>query len=453
MVLSGGGSASALSINEALSLTYQNNPSLNAARAQLRSYDENVPQALSGWRPTLYGSASIGHIHRKVNFNDLPRSTNLSQSYNDYTVAAQLTQTIFRGFQTVNSTRQAEAIVLAQREELKATEQSTLLNAVTAYMDVIRDTALVSLYRSDLRFQDENLRATKDRFAVGEGTRTDVAQSEAGRASSESSLNQALAQLNASRAFFVQVVGEDPKRLSANTNVASLLPKTVSSVVSVGQKEHPSIRAALHTVDAALFAVKSTEGQLLPELSLEGNLSYNKNTIPASASGNGGSETRTASVYGRLTVPIYQAGYVSSTVRQAKEDLGQTQILVDVARDEIRARAISAWGSLNSAIASISAAEVEVAAARLALEGVIEEQRVGQRTTLDVLDSQSDLVDARVTLVTAQRNKVVAAYTLLSSVGHLTYDQLNLTGPRYDASEHYNQVRDKWLGLRTPDGR
>ena len=433
--------ANALSIKEALAATYQNNPTLNASRAQLRATDEGVPQALSGWRPTIIGSGSYGYQWQEA--------TGTNRNRNEYSLSIQATQPLFRGFRTVNSTRQAESIVRAQREDLRFAEQTALFQAATAYMDVIRDTALVSLRRSDLKFQEEQVRASKDRFNVGEGTRTDVSQAESGRARAQSALNTSLANLNTSRAIFRQVIGIDPKNLSARTNITSLLPKTVSSAISIGQEEHPSIQSSQFMVDAAQFAVKTAEGVLLPSADVQGTLSYNDNNLP----GVQGKPTRTASIFGRITVPIYQSGSEYSVVRQAKEDLGRTEILVDVSRDSIRAQAISSWGQLNASIASITAAEAQVAAARLALEGVIEEQRVGQRTTLDVLDTQSDLVDARVTLVTAQRDRVVAAYAVLSSIGRLDYDNLGLTGARYDPTEHYRLVRDKWIGLRTPDGR
>ncbi|MGH0002819.1 TolC family outer membrane protein [Pseudovibrio ascidiaceicola] len=434
--------ANALSIKEALAATYQNNPTLNASRAQLRATDEGVPQALAGWRPSIIGSGDYGYQWQDSN------GTNRNRS--EATLSLQVTQPLFRGFRTVNSTRQAEAIVRAQREDLRTAEQTALFQAATAYMDVIRDTALVSLRRSDLKFQEEQVRASKDRFNVGEGTRTDVSQAESGRARAQSTLNTALANLNTSRAIFRQVIGIDPKNLSARTNVTSLLPKTVSSAISIGQEEHPAIQSSQFLVDAAQFAVKTAEGVLLPTADVQGTLSYNDNSLPGVS---GGGITKSASIFGRVTVPIYQNGSEYSVVRQSKEDLGRTEILVDVSRDSIRAQAISSWGQLNASIASITAAEAQVAAARLALEGVIEEQRVGQRTTLDVLDTQSDLVDARVTLVTAQRDRVVAAYAVLSSVGRLDYDNLALTGARYDPTEHYRLVRDKWIGLRTPDGR
>lgn len=435
--------AHALSMKEALSATYQNNPTLNSARAQLRATDESVPQALSGWRPTIVGSAGYGYQWQD--------HQGTYRDNSQYDLQLQVTQPLFRGFRTINSTRQAESVVRAQREDLRTAEQNALFQAATSYMDVIRDTALVSLRRSDLKFQDEQVRASKDRFNVGEGTRTDVSQAESGKARAQSALNFALANLNTSRANFRQVIGLDPKSLSARTNVNSLLPKNVGSAISVGQERHPAILSSLHMVDAAQFLVKVNEGALLPTANLQGTLSYNDTNLDLP--GVSSSAIKTASVFGRVSIPIYQSGTEYSQIRQAKEDLGRTQLLVDVNRDGIRAQTISAWGQLNAAIASITAAEAQVAAARLALEGVIEEQRVGQRTTLDVLDTQSDLVDARVTLVTAQRDRVVAAYAVLSAIGRLDYETLGLTGQRYDPTEHYRLVRDKWIGLRTPDGR
>ncbi|WP_068316039.1 TolC family outer membrane protein [Polycladidibacter hongkongensis] len=435
-------SASAITLTGALTATYQNNPTLNAARAQLRVVDERVPQALAGWRPTIAATLQAGMVNRSS-------QAFTNRGFRDASASLQLTQPLFRGFRTVNSTQQAEAVVRAQREDLRVTEQTVLLQASTSYMDVIRDTALVSLRRSDLKFQEEQVRAAKDRFNVGEGTRTDVSQAEAGRARAQSALNSQLAALNSSRAVFKQIIGLDPKNLSARSNVTRLLPKSANQAVTLGQEQHPSILASLHLVDAAVYAVKTAEGSLLPSADLQATVSTSDNTLP----GVGGGTTNTASVYGRVTIPIYSAGRTYSSIRQAKEDLGRTEVLVDVSRDSVRAGAISAWGRLNAAVASISAAESEVSAAKLALEGVIEEQRVGQRTTLDVLDSQSNLVNARVTLVTAQRDRVVAAYALLASVGSLDYENLGLTGERYDPTAHYHAVRDKWFGLRTPDGR
>ncbi len=435
--------ANAQSIDAALAQAYTVNPTLNAARAELRSIDESVPQALSGWRPQIFGQIDAGGQYTK-------RRPGGVESYgNTASISLSVQQALFRGFRTVNSTRQAEAIVRAQRESLRATEQSVLLDAATAYMDVIRDTAIVSLRRSNLNFLAEQVRAAKDRFEVGEGTRTDVSQAEARYADAQSQLNLALANVNSSRAVYRQIIGSDPRSLSARTTIYNSLPKSVEAAMRRGAEQHPSIRSALHLVDAAVFAVKTAEGELLPTVSLEGTVSrqWSPPSSPTVDS------VDSASIFGRVSIPLYQGGLVSSQVRQAKEDLGQTQVQVDVARDQIRASIVSAWGQYQAAVASISAAEAAVSANQLALEGVIEEQRVGQRTTLDVLNAQLELVNSRVDLVTAQRDRTVAAYALASATGQLTADALRLGVTLYDPTEHYDKVRNKWIGTRTPDGR
>ncbi|MAA98725.1 MAG: type I secretion protein TolC [Stappia sp.] len=430
------------SISEALAKAYQDNPTLNAARAELRSVDEQVPQALSGWRPQIFGSLDVGGVYSS--------SSPGQDSYNNTATAAlQVSQALFRGFRTVNSTRQAEAIVRAQRESLRSTEQSVMNNAATAYMDVISSTAIVSLRRSNLKFLAEQVRAAQDRFEVGEGTRTDVSQSRARYSEAQSALNLALANVNTARAVYRQVVGSDPKTLSAHTNIYSQLPKKLDPALKMGASAHPAILSAQHLVDAGSFAVKTVEGELLPTVTLEGNLARQWNP----PSSRGIDTVDSASVYGRVSIPIYQGGAVSSRVRQAKEDLGRARIQLDVARDQVRAAIVSAWGQYQAAVASITAAQDAVSANQLALEGVIEEQRVGQRTTLDVLNAQLELVNSRVNLITAERDRTVAAYALMSAIGSLTADKIGLAVARYDDKKHYKKVRNSWFGLTTPDGR
>lgn len=426
-------------IREALALAYTNNPTLNSARAQLRGVDENVPQALANWRPTVSATAEGGGTRN---------STNSIETYrNNASISLAVSQALFRGFRTINSTRQAESIVRAQRESLVATEQDVLLAAAQSYVDVIRDTALVSLQRSDLQFLQEQVRAARDRFEVGEGTRTDVSQADARRAEAEANLNTALANLNTSRAIYRQVVGLEANNLSADTTIDALVPKSIDESLRRSEDKQPLIRQSMHLVDAAIFNVKAIEGELLPTVTLNGNVSRSWN--PSSSV----SQSNAASVFGRVSIPIYQAGSVSSRVRQAKEELGQSRLQLDVARDQVRANVISSWGVYQSSGASIKAARAAVEAQQLALEGVIEEQRVGQRTTLDVLDAQRELVNQRVNLVTAQRNRIVGGYQLVSSIGSLESDSLNLRVTRYQPKQHYKAVRDQWFGLRTPDGR
>ncbi|WP_244274613.1 TolC family outer membrane protein [Labrenzia sp. OB1] len=450
LVLLGGVSASALtgaaystayaeSISDALALAYTNNPSLNAARAQLRSVDEGVPQALSGWRPTVSASGSAGRIASDVDGS--------SSYYNNSSISLSISQIVFNGFRTVNSTRQAESLVRAQRESLMATEQDTLLDAASAYVDVIRDTALVSLQRSDLKFLQEQVRAARDRFDVGEGTRTDVSQAEARAAEARASLNTALANLNTSRAVYRQVIGIEANRLSANTTISRYVPTSLEEALQASETRQPLIRQAQHQVDAAVFNIKTIEGDLMPQVTLDG--SFTRTWNPSSST----DLSDNAQIFGNVTIPLYQGGSVSSQIRQAKEDLGQTRLLLDVTRDQVRANVISAWGNYQAAEASIVAAQAAVEAQQLALEGVIEEQRVGQRTTLDVLDAQRELVSQQSNLVTAQRNRIIGGYQLVAAVGRLDAESLSLSVARYDPSKHYRAVRDQWYGWRTPDGR
>jgi outer membrane protein len=431
--------AEAETIRESLAIAYANNPTLNAARAQLRGVDENVPQALTGWRPVVSAGASAGRIRTGADrFVDYRNNASLSLT---------ISQTLFRGFRTINSTRQAEAVVRAQRESLSSTEQDTLLDAATAYVDVIQDTALVSLQRSDLAFLQEQVRAARDRFDVGEGTRTDVSQAEARAAEARASLNTALANLNTSRAIYRQVIGLEANNLSADATINRYVPKSLDQALQDGETHQPLIRQAQHQVDAAVFNIKAVEGELLPTVTLDGSVSRSwgsSSTVDISDN---------AEIFGNVSIPIYQGGGVSSRVRQAKEELGQTRLQLDVARDQVRANVISAWGNFQAAEASIIAAQAAVKAQKLALEGVIEEQRVGQRTTLDVLDAQRELVTQQSNLVTAQRNRIIGGYQLVASVGRLDAASLGLNVARYDPKQHYKAVRDQWFGLRTPDGR
>ena len=435
---------SAFTLRDALEAAYSNNPTLNAARAQVRVTDENVPIAKSAGRPQVFGDIS-GGLNRYFPSAGGPRYNN-TQSFG---ITAQ--QNIFRGYRTENSIKQAKSSIKAERENLRSTEQDVLLDAVTAFMNVIRDTAIVNLRRSDLEFLTQQVQAARDRFDVGEGTRTDVSQAEARRAAAQSELNLAMANVNASRAVFQQIIGVKPKGLVARDTINRTgLPKSMEAAVDSGLNGHPVILAAMYNVDAARYNAQVIEGELLPTVSIEGgvNRTYNHGNLTSTSA-----RIDSAQILGRVTIPIYQGGNVSSRVRQAKEQLGVAQLQGDVARDQVRAAAINAWGQYQAAEASIIAARAQVAASQIALNGVLEEQKVGQRTTLDVLDSQRELVNARVSLVGAERDRVVAAYALMSAAGRLTASSLGLSVRVYQPVEHYEKVKDKWFGLRTPDGR
>jgi len=437
-------------LDGSLILAYMNNPTLNSQRASARATDEGVPQALSGYRPRVSVNGSIGSQYwdttSKPSVN-LPvyihQSGNMTP--NNYGITA--TQTLYNGFQTSNRTRQAESQVQAAREFLRVTEQAVLLSAVTAYMNLLRDGAILDLQRRNVEVLQEQLRQTRDRFNVGEVTRTDVAQSESRLAAGRSQVLAAEATYKASVATYRQVIGVEPGKLAPGSPVDRFSPSNLPQSVGVATATHPAVTNAQYNVDAALLQVKVAEGALYPTLAVQGSvLQQNESTQNQL-------KTFNATVLAQLTVPIYQGGSEYSLIRQAKETLGQRRLDLETSRDQVRQNVVQSWGQLDAAKANIEATQAQVQAAEIALNGVREEARVGQRTTLDVLNAQQELVNARVALVSAQRDRVVASFTLLSAVGRLSPQVLGLRVPVYDANVHYQQVRDTWAGVRTPDGR
>jgi outer membrane protein len=436
----------------ALVQAYQNNPSLNAQRASLRATDENVPQALSGYRPKLSITANGGDNYTNelshTYTNNIP--TNFSPATTPFVsrgAAATATQTLYNGFQTANHVRQAESQVMGARETLRVTEQQVLLDAATAYMNLLRDQAILDLNRRNVEVLTEQLKQTRDRFHVGEVTRTDVAQSESRLAAGRSSLLGSMSNYVTSQANYRRVIGVAPGRLERGTPVDHFSPPNLGKAVAQGEQLSPSVLAAMYGVDIATLSVKINEGALYPSLALTASVSQNYD-----ASYNVDRQLL-ASVAGLLTVPLYQGGGEYSAIRQAKETLGQQRLNLDVNRDQARATVVQSWGQLDAAKAQIEATTAQVNAAAIALNGVREEARVGQRTTLDVLNAQQELVNARVALVTAQHDRVVASYNLLAAVGGLSMQRLGLNVTIYDPQVHYQQVRDAWIGVRAPDGR
>ena len=414
--------AAADTLEWALVQAYQNNPSLNAQRASLRATDENVPQALSGYRPKLTVTANGGydysstlaHTVNQLSFPNTVSYTNFAEPYEQRGVAATASQTLYNGNQTANKVRQAESQVMGARETLRVTEQ---------------------------------LKQTRDRFNVGEVTRTDVAQAESRLAAGRSQLLNAQSNEITSEANYRRVIGVDPGKLAPGSPVDRFSPNALPRAISDGEQLSPTVLAAMYGVDIAELAVKVSEGALYPNLSVAATAS--KNYDPTAAI----NRQTLASVIGTLTVPLYQGGSEFSTIRQSKETLGQQRLNLDVNRDQARATVVQSWGQLDAAKAEIESTTAQVNAAEIALNGVREEARVGQRTTLDVLNAQQELVNARVALVTAQHDRVVASYTLLAAVGGLSMPRLGLNVTIYDPQVHYQQVRDAWIGVRIPDGR
>jgi len=432
---------SAETISGALAKAYENNSELNSARAGVRVTDEGVAIAKSGWRPVVGATASINYTSQ----------TGSRLTTGSFGVAIE--QTLFDGFRTKNNVAASKARVLASNESLRNTEQNILFNAAAAYMDVIRDRAIAALRAQNLAFLEEQVRAARSRFEVGEGTRTDVAQAEAQRAAAVAQLAAARAQAKSSEAVYHQVVGTEPGSLRGAGPLAKLLPKSMEAALTVGAIEHPAIRATEHLVDVAAFTVKSAEGALLPSLTAQAGVSHGfTDRSPPSFLSPGG-QSNSASIGATLSIPLYQGGRVAAQIRQSKESLGQARIDVDVSRDQVRAAVVSAWSQYYAAAEGVAANREVVEAARLALNGVVEERNVGQRTTLDVLNAQADVIAAQINLVSSERDVVVASYAILSAMGRLSVHTLGLNVAVYDPKEHYEAVKDKWFGLRTPDGR
>jgi outer membrane protein len=445
-------------IEAALVRAYQNNPQLNAQRAQVRSTDENVPQALSGYRPKIAVTASAGAQYQ--NFTSTQGGTAFPTPPNQPTlvkdnfngveapraVGITATQTLFNGYQTANKTRAAESQVSGSREALRVLEESVLLSAATIYMDYLRDAAIVEVQRSNTRVLEQTLKQTQDRFNVGEVTRTDVAQSEAQLAAGRTQQLAAEAQLTTTRSNFRRIIGNEPQALAPGSPVDRFLPPTLAGAVEDSLTSNPNVTAAMYGIDVNFLQVKIAEGALLPTVTAQIAVqqAYEQQLTTY--------QTLGASAIVQASIPVYQGGAEYSLIRQSKENLSQQRLVLEQTRDQARANTVTAWGQLEAGKAQVSSAQAQVTASEIALNGVREEAKAGQRTTLDVLNAQQALVNARVALVTAQHDRVVASYSVLSTIGHLSPQVLKLNTTVYDPSVHYQQVRDSWFGLRTPDG-
>jgi len=358
-----------------------------------------------------------------------------------------VSQTLFNGQQTANKTRAAESQVSGAREALRVLEQTVLLAAATIYMDYLRDSAIVEVQKSNVRVLEQTLKQTRDRFNVGEVTRTDVAQSEAQLAAGNTQLLAAEATLTTTRANFRRIVGNEPQQLAPGSPVDRFLPGTLPGAVELSLIENPNVTAAMFGIDVNFLQVKVNEGALLPTVTLQASVqqSYEQTMTIFRSFG--------ASAIAQVAVPIYNGGGEYSLIRQSKENLAQQRLNLEQVSDQTRANTVTAWGQLVAGKAQVASAQAQVTASEIALNGVREEAKAGQRTTLDVLNAQQALVNARVALVTAQHDRVVASYAVLTAVGRLSPQVLNLATTVYDPSVHYQQVRDSWFGVRTPDGR
>src|ERR1700742_73262 len=440
------GPSAAETLADALARTYQTNPQLNAERARQRGTDENVPQALAGYRPQLVASLSSG---LQAVRNVLPDNTIQSATLKPWTIGLTVTQVLFNGYKTANNVRVAEFQVKSGREALRNIEQGVLLDAVTAYMNVMANYALLEAQKTNVQVLREIQATTKRRLDAGDVTPTDTAQAEARVSRGLADLNAAEVGLAISKEIYKQVIGDPPGQLVATSPVDRLIPTSEGGAIELAANQHPAVLGASYDFDVATVSIKLAESALLPTLSVQGSVSRQVQNDPTLTT----SQTDQASVVGSLNVPIYDGGTAASQTRQAKEVASQSRMVLEQMRNQTRTAVVSAWVSNEGTKVALRAAESEVKAADVALQGVRREAAGGQRTTIDALNAQQDLTNARTRQIGAQRDRVIASYTLLSAVGRLDVHTLNLNTPDYSPDVHYHQVRDAWHGLRTPSGQ
>jgi TolC family type I secretion outer membrane protein len=428
--------ARAESLAEAMAAAYANNPTLQAARAQLRQTDEQVPQALSNWRPTVDIQGEVGSAWDDTVIRGSPDQEGVREPKS---VALGVTQPIYRGGRTVAQRDQAENLVLAGRAGLLATEQQVLLQAVTAYVDVLRDVAVLDLTKNNEEVIAEQLKATRERFEVGEVTKTDVSQAESRLAQAKADRTQAEGNLISSRATYQQVIGTLPGTLTV-PDLPGGLPSGVDEAVALSEN-NPVVAQFIYLERAARDGTDVVFGELLPQVSLVGQVGADDEVASEERS------STSASITAQVRIPLYQAGGVASRVRESKQLTAQRRQQLDEARRQTVQDATTAWQALETAGAQIESFRAQVEAAKTALDGVQQEQQVGLRTVLDVLDAQQEVLQAEVNLVQSRRDHIVAAYQTLAAIGTLTAADQQLAVDLYDPLVHYNEVRDKWWGL------
>ncbi len=443
------------SLAEALAQAYSNNPTLLAARAQLRSVDETVPQALAGWRPTVSINSSLGvtdarsrslqqgydPVERRFFFQQpvgAPNTNHIERSTATNQVV--ITQPVFRGGRTVAGVRRAENQVLAQRARLLLTEQQVLQQTIEAYVNVIRDQELLRLNINNEQVLTEQLRATSERFRVGEITRTDVAQAESRLAAARASRTQSEGNLQISRANFQRLVGYPPQRLIAPQPLRVPV-RTAQDAGQTAATNNPSVVAALFEEAGARDNIDIQLSQFLPQLSVTGQAFRNDNQLLPHSRQTGGQLTA------NLTWQLYQGGAEYALVRQARQQAQQFRQAVDEQRRIATQQAVQAYEQYQSSRAQVDSQRAAIRASEIALDGVQREAIVGSRTTLEVLNQEQELLSNRTNLVQALATAVLQSYNLAAAVGRLTAQDLGLDVEPYDMRAYYNAVRNRWAGL------
>jgi len=422
---------------------YQINPSLQSERAKLRATDETVSQALSNWRPSVDATSNIGTAYQNIPAQE-PFGTH------DYQHATrgfggQLKQPLFRGFRTLSETESAEKQVMSGRAHLESAEQKLFLDTATAYLDVIRDQAVVHANRETEQVLEQRLDETRDRQKHHDLTLTDVRQAESRLARAHVERMQAENQLTQDRASFVRLVGKAPEELKPPV-LALDQQGDLDGLQSQAEKHNPDVISAQYAMESANAQIDLAKGSLLPEIDLVASTGRNwgqSSQFPG--------REDSSQILVQATIPLYRSGADYSKVRAAEQTKTQSRMDLEEARHKAREQAADAWQALKNGETAIVADRNEVAAATDALKGVKIEQKYGTRTTLDVLNAEQEVLDAKVELARSQHDRDLAVLQIKSAIGELTAENLKLQVDKYDPAQHYDDVSDQLIGFSKDD--
>ncbi|MCD8497887.1 MAG: TolC family outer membrane protein [Alphaproteobacteria bacterium] len=430
--------SSSVTIQDVLREVYVNNPSIRAARAELRATHELLPQAYAGFKPSV---TALGNVTSA----DVDGGANRKNSATTKDIELRIDQPVYRGGRTTASIESANSAITAQTAILKSIEQDVLLAVVTAYMDVLRDRSLVELNQNNRRVISRQLQASTDRFEVGENTKTDVSQSEARLAEADANLISAQGNLQTSSAVFEQIAGFLPPPSLVTPAYDLSLPPSLDDAVALAESDSPDVVSAVYIQKAAESDVDNIFGELLPEV--QAFASWGRTYDPLSGTTN----KQTEEALGvSAQVPLYEAGFVRSRIRQAKETANQNYLEILAAKRQARQETVSSWQTLKAAQAEIKARQAQVKAARVAREGVHQETEVGARTVLDALDADQEYLDSQTALVIAQRNEVVASFSLAATLGFLTPESLGFSDDKLEFGSHLDDVKNRIFSIDVP---
>ena len=439
VLISAPGVAQAETLREALESAYRNNPNIMNAYLSVKMSAEDIALRKAGKLPQISASARVGGSFSQD-------GTGLDTGY-DYQLGLTYQQNLFDSFRTESQIEQARGVAEVSKYTLRLAEQNVLLSVASAYMNVVRDRQLVAFRLENVGFFERQLESSQSRLDLGEGTQIEVSQSQTRLAATRAAYRAAQASLQASEASYVRWVGHEPGSLESRFDFNGKLPRSVEAAVALAEEQNPGIltaRAAVRVAQSGADAAKAAFG---PTLNLIGNLCGLGCFADPTQGGMSGSVNLT------LSIPIYSGGSLGAGVRKANLDQIRSEVDALATRDEVRESVISAWSSIASANAQIEAAQSQVESAQLVVEGTIEERDVGQRTTLDVLNAQADLISARETLIQATAGRVVASFSLLAATGQLSPEGLGLRVATYSADDYQATVEDVWQELRAVDER